>query len=151
MHFHVLDKLRWANTTSETTTILPVSIDDTSCLILYAYICVYCNLKITVQGGSTYELSGTNQQSPEPWQSLRIELESDIDVELFRSTTNGSSAGQWAIDVRKCPPTLANKSKYLGVDLCFFSLKLCSNLRSVFGRQCRTRSKLDMRSWNTRS
>ena len=88
--FSFSDKLRWADTVSETPTRILISQKETSCFMIYGYVCYYCTLQVNITGQRVQSFSGKSQKSLQSrWQHLKYEPKTDVEIKFWRETTNG--------------------------------------------------------------
>ncbi|XP_063907530.1 uncharacterized protein LOC135125780 isoform X1 [Zophobas morio] len=107
-YFKIHDyKLRWADTVSETPTRISISHTEIPCFMLYTYVGFYCTLQVNITRESVQSFSRKSR-----WQYLKYEPKTDVEIKFLRETTNGDTKGQWAVDIRQCPPTVDNKTIY---------------------------------------
>jgi hypothetical protein len=106
-------KFRWSNTTTnETPTTLTIPPITKKCLMVYAYLCETCSLRIP-EFNLTYTFSGS-ENGLNSWQTDRIDItpKEETKISLVKAKTDGNEDGYWGIYIAECPEIIDNKTVY---------------------------------------
>ncbi|XP_063923947.1 receptor-type tyrosine-protein phosphatase alpha-like isoform X3 [Zophobas morio] len=107
-------RIRVANESSPTETVVSTGSTGVSCLIFYIYLCPKCLLKIYTSGGMnrTVENTPDSMMENELFKSQKVLVKVNTTLTLVRETRSGAGKPYWAIDIRECPSKNLDTSIY---------------------------------------
>jgi hypothetical protein len=111
------DHMMWSNNVTTRDITLTVPATGKACVMLYVTLSKNCILNIP-EFNRRYKSDDSLRTIFNSWQvdKLETEIKGNMKITLIKETTDGTTSGEWGIDIRECPVIIDNKCKYV---LCF--------------------------------
>jgi hypothetical protein len=105
--------MMWSNNVTTRDITLTVPATGKTCVMLYVTLSKNCILNIP-EFNRRYKSDDSLRTIFNSWQvdKLETEIKGNMKITLIKETTDGTTSGEWGIDIRECPVIIDNKLIY---------------------------------------